>query len=84
MESPLPQHSGQDQGELRLQSDFLIARDPRTACFWQEQINQQERMSANFRAAMAKLAIIGHQCNNLIDCSEVIPKPVPASGKPAA
>jgi len=81
--SPLPQHSGQDIGELRLQSDFLIARDPRTACEWQSQINQQEQMSANFKAVMAKLAVIGHNANELVDCSEVIPTPVPASGKPA-
>jgi len=81
--SPLPQHSGEDQGELRLQSDFLIARDERTACEWQKQINQQELMSSNFKAAMAKLAVIGHNPNELVDCSEVIPTPVPASGKPA-
>lgn len=33
--SPLPLGSGNDTGELRLQSDFAIARDSRTACFWQ-------------------------------------------------
>jgi len=68
---------------MRLQSDFLLARDPRTACFWQSQINEQEQMSANFKAAMAKLATIGQNPEELIDCSEVIQTPVPASGKPA-
>jgi cytochrome c peroxidase len=33
--SPLPRSSGNDTGEMRLQSDFAIARDARTACFWQ-------------------------------------------------
>ena len=68
---------------MRLQSDFLLARDPRTACFWQSQINEQEKMSRRFKAAMAKLATIGNRREDLIDCSEVIQTPVPASGKPA-
>jgi cytochrome c peroxidase len=33
--SPLPLTSGNDTGEMRLQSDFALARDIRTACFWQ-------------------------------------------------
>ena len=33
--SPLP-----TQGELRLQSDFALARDPRTACEWQSMISK--------------------------------------------
>ena len=26
-------------GEMRLQSDFAISQDPRTACFWQDMIS---------------------------------------------
>ena len=62
-------------GEMRLQSDFALARDPRTACFWQGFVNQQEFMAASFKAAMAKLAVLGHNADELIDCSEVIPVP---------
>ncbi|PPQ64887.1 hypothetical protein CVT26_002605 [Gymnopilus dilepis] len=60
-------------GEMRLQSDFLIARDPRTACFWQEKINNQALMVSEFKAAMAKLQVLGQR--NLIDCSDVVPVP---------
>jgi manganese peroxidase len=81
--SPLPKHSGNDTGELRLQSDFALARDPRTACFWQGFVNEQEFMMNSFRAAMSKLAILGHNRNDLIDCSEVVPVPKPPVNKPA-
>ncbi|KAF8527334.1 manganese peroxidase [Gautieria morchelliformis] len=60
VESPLPLGSGADVGELRLQSDFAIARDARTACTWQGFVNEQEKMAGAFKAAMAKMAIIGH------------------------
>ncbi|KLO11717.1 manganese peroxidase 2 [Schizopora paradoxa] len=72
-----------NQGAMRLQSDFAIAHNPLTACTWQEMINNQELMSANFRAGMAKLAVLGHDTRNLIDCSEAVPEPVPAVKKPA-
>ncbi|GJJ15783.1 54S ribosomal protein L12, mitochondrial [Clathrus columnatus] len=45
--SPLPA-----AGELRLQSDFALARDPRTACTWQGFINQQQAMSDAFAVAI--------------------------------
>lgn len=35
VQSPLPA-----QGEMRLQSDFALARDPRTACTWQSMVGQ--------------------------------------------
>ena len=35
VESPLPQ-----SGEMRLQSDFALARDPRTACEWQSMVSE--------------------------------------------
>ncbi|KIK52427.1 hypothetical protein GYMLUDRAFT_180143 [Collybiopsis luxurians FD-317 M1] len=76
--SPLPLTVGDNVGELRLQSDHAFAHDPRTACFWQEMINQEALMASRFKAAMAKMAIIGHNAEDLIDCSAVVPKPVPA------
>ncbi|GJE87952.1 manganese peroxidase [Phanerochaete sordida] len=82
--SPLPLTSGTDTGELRLQSDFALARDSRTACFWQGFVNEQAFMAASFRAAMAKLAVLGHNRNSLIDCSDVVPQPKPAVNKPAS
>ncbi|KAF8511928.1 heme peroxidase [Gautieria morchelliformis] len=77
--SPLPLGSGVNVGEMRLQSDFLIARDPRTACTWQGFVNEQEKMTNAFRDAMAKLAVIGQNPSQLVDCSEVILDPIPAS-----
>ena len=68
---------------MRLQSDFALARDARTACEWQSMVNNQALMVSNFKSAMAKLAVVGHNPNRLIDCSEVIPQPKPAVGKPA-
>ena len=69
---------------MRLQSDFALAHDERTACFWQGFVNQQEFMAASFKAAMAKLATLGHNPAELIDCSEVVPTPKPAVNKPAS
>ncbi|KAF8886705.1 manganese peroxidase [Gymnopilus junonius] len=65
-------------GEMRLQSDFLIARDPRTACLWQEKINNQALMLSEFKAAMSKLQVLGQK--NLVDCSDVVPVPKTLSG----
>ncbi|RXW16794.1 hypothetical protein EST38_g9054 [Candolleomyces aberdarensis] len=66
--SPLP-------GEFRMQSDFAIARDPRTACRWQELATNQALMASAFRAAMVKLATLGNDRSTLVDCSSVIPVP---------
>ena len=40
-------------------------------------------MSKDFRDAMAKLAVLGQDTSNLIDCSEVIPEPqtLPAANR---
>ncbi len=38
---------------------------------------------SNFKTAMAKLAVVGQNVENLIDCSDVIPTPVPPVAKPA-
>ncbi|KAF8577163.1 class II peroxidase [Ramaria rubella] len=83
VESPLPLGEGDNVGEMRLESDFNLARDPRTACTWQSFINKQEKMANAFQAAMAKLAVVGQDTKNFIDCSDVVPVPVPATGKPA-
>jgi len=40
-------------------------------------------MANAFKAAMAKLAVVGQDTRNFVDCSEVIPEPVPALKKPA-
>ncbi|KAJ7094788.1 manganese peroxidase [Mycena epipterygia] len=82
--SPLPLGSGNDTGELRLQSDFALARDSRTACFWQGFVNEQDLMTTSFKAAMAKLAILGHNRADLIDCSDVVPATVKTPVKPAS
>ncbi|KAF8904625.1 heme peroxidase [Mucidula mucida] len=68
VESPLA-------GEFRLTSDFELARDKRTSCEWQTQIADHNKMMNNFKKAMAKMAILGHDRKDLIDCSEVIPVP---------
>jgi hypothetical protein len=64
-------------GELRLQSDSNFARDLRTACLWQANINNQAYMASRFQAAMEKMSVIGHNVHDLIDCSDVIPIPKP-------
>ncbi|TCD68400.1 Versatile peroxidase vpl1 [Steccherinum ochraceum] len=71
VESPL-------RGEIRLQSDSELARDSRTACEWQSFVNNQAKLQNSFKAAMAKLAILGHSANTLVDCSDIIPTPKPA------
>ncbi|OCH88866.1 manganese-dependent peroxidase [Obba rivulosa] len=86
--SPLPlgdtSTGGNDTGEMRLQSDFALARDSRTACFWQGFVDEQDFMSSSFKAAMSKLAILGSNRSDLIDCSAVVPTPKPAVDKPAS
>lgn len=101
--SPLPlgdtSTGGNDTGELRLQSDFALARDERTACFWQGfvstclfigfylasyllfcHVDQQAFMAQSFKAAMAKLAILGQNTADLIDCTDIIPVPPSFNG----
>ncbi|KAK7455904.1 Versatile peroxidase vpl1 [Stygiomarasmius scandens] len=71
------------EGELRLQSDGRLARHPITACEWQSFVNDQTRMANKFRAAMSKMAILGHSRHSLIDCSDVIPVPAPNAKTPS-
>ncbi|KAK0195899.1 manganese dependent peroxidase 1 [Armillaria mellea] len=65
------------EGEMRLQSDAEIARDFRTACEWQSLMTDHAKLQRVFKDAMLKLSILGHSQNDLIDCSDVIPVPVP-------
>jgi len=64
-------------GEMRLQSDFAISQDPRTACLWQANINNQKLMTTSFSAAMAKLQVLGQPVEKMVDCSDVVPVPKP-------
>ncbi|EIW55249.1 manganese peroxidase isozyme MP2 [Trametes versicolor FP-101664 SS1] len=75
LESPLA-------GELRLQSDGLLARDSRTACEWQSFVDNQAKLQSAFKAAFKKMTILGSDINDLVDCSEVVPTP-PAPASPA-
>ncbi|RPD60617.1 peroxidase MNP1 [Lentinus tigrinus ALCF2SS1-7] len=71
-------------GEMRLQSDHLLARDSRTSCEWQSFTNDQEKFAETFPDVMGRLALLGVDQSNLIDCSEVIPIAplLPASARP--
>jgi len=71
------------QGAMRLQSDFVIAHDPQTACFWQFMVNNPSAVAQGFHDAMAKLAVVGQDTSKMIDCTEAVPIPVPAVNKPA-
>ncbi|CAL1709034.1 unnamed protein product [Somion occarium] len=75
VESPL-------RGEIRLQSDSDLARDSRTSCEWQSFVNNQSKLQNAFKAAMAKLAVLGQDTSKLVDCSDVIPVPKPLVGTP--
>ncbi|KAJ7042915.1 manganese peroxidase 2 [Mycena alexandri] len=71
-------------GEMRLQSDHLIARDTATSCAWQSFAGNQAGMQSAFAKAFNKMAILGHSASSLIDCSDVIPAapPLPANAGP--
>ncbi|KAI0061053.1 manganese peroxidase isozyme precursor [Artomyces pyxidatus] len=66
-------------GVFRLQSDFEISRDSRSACEWQSNILNHNQMVSKFESVMKRLATVGHNPADLIDCSEVIPIPKPAN-----
>ncbi|KAF8988130.1 MnP-atypical-a, class II peroxidase [Cyathus striatus] len=67
-------------GEMRLQSDFVVSRDSRTACLWQAMVNNQQLVVSSFSAAMAKLQVLGQNVNTMVDCSDVVPEPAPFAG----
>lgn len=66
-----------------LLTSLKLARDSRTACEWQSFVNNQAKLQSAFKAAFKKLSVLGHNINNLIDCSEVIPEPPNVKVKPA-
>jgi len=68
------------KGEMRLQSDHSLARDSRTACLWQANVNNEAHMVSTFQAAMEKLALLGQIPEVMTDCSDVIPIPPPFTG----
>nr|AAD45725.1 manganese-dependent peroxidase precursor [Gelatoporia subvermispora] len=72
-----------DTGMMRLQSDFALARDERTACFWQSFVDQQDLMAQSFQAAFEKLAILGSSAADLVNCSAVVPLSVGPVTAPA-
>ncbi|KAJ7275921.1 putative versatile peroxidase [Mycena rebaudengoi] len=71
-------------GEMRLQSDHLMARDTKTNCAWQSFAGNLPATQSAFAKAFNKMAIIGHNPTNLIDCSDVIPAapPLPSNAGP--
>ena len=79
VDSPIPQSN-----EMRLQSDFALARDVRTACEWQSFTNDQEKFQETFPDVFGRLQLLGVDQSTLIDCSEVIPQPppLPANSRP--
>jgi cytochrome c peroxidase len=62
-------------GTLRLQSDSLIARDSRTACFWQDLATDHASMQNQFGDVLFQLSLLGQNEADLTDCSFVIPTP---------
>jgi len=62
-------------GTLRLQSDFELAHDSRTACFWQAFALDHQLMVDKFAAAFFKMGLLGQDADSLTDCSEIIPVP---------
>ncbi|KAJ7278474.1 putative versatile peroxidase [Mycena rebaudengoi] len=68
------------RGEMRIESDALV--NPRTACEWQSFADNQTKLKSAFRAAMARMAVIGVDRNTLVDCSDVIPVPPALVGSP--
>ncbi|KAH8116590.1 manganese peroxidase 3 [Phellopilus nigrolimitatus] len=71
------------EGEMRLQSDFALSRDSRTACEWQSMVDNQSLMMSNFQTAMKKLSNIGQDTSKLVDCTEVLPFPLPPAAQQA-
>nr|GAT52048.1 manganese peroxidase 5 [Mycena chlorophos] len=72
------------KGELRLLSDQGFARDSATACFFQANVNNQQLMANNFKAAFAKMQSLGQNTAKMVDCSDVLPSVIPLPGAQAA
>nr|GAT52044.1 manganese-dependent peroxidase [Mycena chlorophos] len=68
------------KGELRLLSDSNFARDSSTSCFFQANVNNQQLMANNFKAAFAKMQSLGQDVSKMVDCSDVLPAVIPLPG----
>ncbi|KAF8144595.1 heme peroxidase [Mycena galopus ATCC 62051] len=64
-------------GELRLQSDSELARDPTTACLWQANVNNQKGMALAFQQAFAKMQVVGQECRKWSTAPTSSPLPQP-------
>ncbi|KAJ3552683.1 hypothetical protein NM688_g4025 [Phlebia brevispora] len=69
-------------GEFRLQSDFLLARDNRTACEWQSFGTDQAKLQNRFQFIFQAMGQLGQNVSNLIDCSDVLAIPPPLTTTP--
>jgi manganese peroxidase len=56
--------------------------DPRTACYWQKNIDDEDYMRSSFQKYMEEIATLGQDKDKMIDCSGIIPPPKPRIGKP--
>jgi len=63
----------QETQVMRLDSDSSFARDPRTACFWQQFVANHDVLINQFQEQMFRVSLIGQNQDDLIDCSEAIP-----------
>ncbi|KAJ3556345.1 hypothetical protein NM688_g2079 [Phlebia brevispora] len=70
------------KGEFRLQTDHLLARDSRTACEWQSFGTDQAKLQNRFQFIFGAMGQLGHDPDDLIDCSEVLPNPPPLTTTP--
>ncbi|KAJ7819440.1 manganese peroxidase 3 [Mycena olivaceomarginata] len=70
---------GSNPGQVESPLEGII--HDRTSCIWQSFVNNQAKMQSEFRAAMAKMAVIGQNTAKMVDCSDVIPIPKPVTGK---
>ncbi|THU96944.1 heme peroxidase [Dendrothele bispora CBS 962.96] len=68
--------------EFRLQSDFLLARDSRTSCYWQSFIEDESVIGPRFAKAMEKLSLVGQDKGSLVDCSHMVPDVVDITPRP--
>lgn len=60
------------RGEIRLQTDHLLARDSRTSCEWQSFVNNQQKAQDMFAFVFHDLSMLGQDPDSLVDCSELV------------
>ncbi|KZS91592.1 heme peroxidase [Sistotremastrum niveocremeum HHB9708] len=71
-----PNHYGEvmspARGQVRLQSDFVLARDARTAPAWRRYANDADLMRRDFAETFLKMTLVGQNVSELVDCTEVL------------